>query len=143
MMKGEYISKEQFCKECHVGKQTALWLIQNGLLPAINTTRKTDRYLISRVDIAHYLRNHELESKKYRYNKYRRPRRAAPLKNRVKEAVRVTPADLKRAEDTQTVIPDYEIEAMARVLLPALRAFYASPEGQAAFEEWKRNQEHT
>ena len=28
------------------------------------------------------------------------------------------------------VVPDFEIEAMARVLLPALRAFYASPEGQ-------------
>ena len=55
----------------------------------------------------------------------------------------MTPADLKRAEDTQTVIPDFEIEAMARVLLPALRAFYASPEGQAAFEEWKHQQENT
>ena len=55
----------------------------------------------------------------------------------------MTPADSKRAENTQMVIPDFEIEAMARVLLPALRAFYASPEGQAAFEEWKRNQEHT
>ena len=55
----------------------------------------------------------------------------------------MTPADLKRVEDTQMVIPDYEIEAMARVLLPALRAFYASPESQAAFEAWKRNQEHT
>lgn len=55
----------------------------------------------------------------------------------------VTPADLKRTENTQMVIPDFEIEAMARVLLPALRAFYASPEGQAAFEEWKRKQEHT
>lgn len=53
------------------------------------------------------------------------------------------PADLKRTEDTQMVIPDFEIEAMARVLLPALRAFYASPEGQAAFEEWKQNQAHT
>ncbi len=55
----------------------------------------------------------------------------------------MSPADLKWTEDTQTVIPDFEIEAMARVLLPALRAFYASPEGQAAFEEWKRQQEHT
>lgn len=38
------------------------------------------------------------------------------------------------------VIPDFEIDAIARALLPALRAFYASPEGQAAFEAWKRNQ---
>ena len=60
-----------------------------------------------------------------------------------KEVVTVTPADLKRTEDTQMVIPDFEIEAMSRILLPALRAFYASPEGQAAFEEWKRQQKNT
>lgn len=41
------------------------------------------------------------------------------------------------------VIPDFEVEAMARVLLPALRAYYDSPEGQAAFEEWKRQQKNT
>lgn len=56
--------------------------------------------------------------------------------------VTVIPADLKRTEETQMVIPDFEIEAMARVLLPALRAFYDSPEGQAAFAEWKRQQEN-
>lgn len=55
----------------------------------------------------------------------------------------MTPADLEQTEGTQMVIPDFEIEAMARVLLPALRAFYTSTEGQAAFEEWKRQQEHT
>lgn len=52
----------------------------------------------------------------------------------------MNPADLKQTGNAQMVIPDFEIEAMARVLLPALRAFYASPEGQAAFEAWKRNQ---
>ena len=55
----------------------------------------------------------------------------------------VTPADPKRPEETQMVIPGFEVEAMARALLPALRAFYASPEGQTAFEEWKRQQENT
>lgn len=53
----------------------------------------------------------------------------------------MTPADLNQTEDTQMVIPDFEIEAIARVLLPALRAFYASEEGQVAFEEWKRKKE--
>lgn len=52
----------------------------------------------------------------------------------------MVPADLKQTENMQMVIPDFEIDAMARVLLPALRAFYASAEGQAAYEEWKRNQ---
>ena len=61
LMKDEYISKEQFCKECHVGKKTALWLIQSGLLSAINTMRKTDRYLISKAAVARYLHIRELE----------------------------------------------------------------------------------
>lgn len=52
----------------------------------------------------------------------------------------MTPADLKQEEGTQMVIPDFEIDAIARALLPTLRAFYASPEGQAAFKEWKLNQ---
>lgn len=52
----------------------------------------------------------------------------------------MNPADLKQTKNTQMVIPDFEIDAIARVLLPALRTFYASEEGQASFEEWKRNQ---
>lgn len=52
----------------------------------------------------------------------------------------MTPVDLKQEEGTQMVIPDFEIDAIARALLPTLRAFYASPEGQAAFEEWKQSQ---
>ena len=67
VMKNEYLSKEQFCREFHVGKRTALWLISNGLLPAIDTKRKTDRYLIARKDIARYLKKRELEPDKYRY----------------------------------------------------------------------------
>lgn len=53
----------------------------------------------------------------------------------------MNPADLKRTEDTQMVMPDFEIDAMARVLLPALRSFYASEEGRAAFERWKQEKE--
>ena len=37
----------------------------------------------------------------------------------------------------EAAIPDFEIESLARHLLPALREFYDSPEGQAAFERWK------
>lgn len=38
-------------------------------------------------------------------------------------------------------IPDYDIEAMARALLPALRAYYDSPEGKEAFARWKGEQD--
>lgn len=40
----------------------------------------------------------------------------------------------------QLVIPDFEIDALARCLLPKMQAYFASPEGQSAFEEWKRQQ---
>lgn len=49
----------------------------------------------------------------------------------------------KRTDNEQKVVPDFVIESMARCLLPKIQAYYASPEGQAAFEEWKRQQEHT
>jgi len=41
-------------------------------------------------------------------------------------------------DDTLNVIPDFEVESIARCLLPVLQAFYASPEGQAAFEQWEK-----
>ena len=47
----------------------------------------------------------------------------------------------EKEEARQTAIPDYEIETMARCLLPALRAFYDSPEGREAFEHWKADHE--
>ena len=64
------------------------------------------------------------------------------MKTKSKEVVTVAPADLK-PEDTQMVIPDFVIDTMARCLLPKIHAYFASPEGQAAFEEWKRQQENT
>ena len=57
-----------------------------------------------------------------------------------------TPSDLGNtalsigAGDHQTVIPDFEIDTLARCLLPKIQAYFASLEGQAAFEEWKRQQ---
>lgn len=65
----EYISKEQFCKECHISKATALYLIQNKLVPAINTQRQTNRYLIARSDMIQYLRERELDPPRYKYEK--------------------------------------------------------------------------
>ncbi len=46
-------------------------------------------------------------------------------------------------EGQQVVIPDFEVDALARCLLPKMQAYFATPEGQAAFEEWKHQQENT
>lgn len=51
----EYLSKEQFYKLCHISKSTASRLIKNGVVPAIDTQKKTRRYLIARKDMETYL----------------------------------------------------------------------------------------
>lgn len=43
-------------------------------------------------------------------------------------------------EKDQLLIPDFEIDTLARCLLPKIRAYFDSPEGQAAFEEWQQQQ---
>lgn len=43
-------------------------------------------------------------------------------------------------EREETAIPDFEIESLARCLLPKIQAYFESPEGQAAFEAWKKQQ---
>ncbi|WP_276856874.1 helix-turn-helix domain-containing protein [Intestinimonas butyriciproducens] len=60
-----YLSKEQFYKECHISKATALRLIQSGLIPAIDTKKKTNRYFIAREDIEEFKRERERDPSKY------------------------------------------------------------------------------
>ena len=40
-----------------------------------------------------------------------------------------------------TNIPQYQIEAIARCILPDILAFYESEEGQREFSEWKKRRE--
>ena len=35
------------------------------------------------------------------------------------------------------MIPDFEIDSLARALLPTIQAFFATEEGQREFAEWK------
>lgn len=53
----QFVSKETFYKMCHIRKSKALHLIQEGLIPAIDTKKKTKRYLIAQADIDFYLRD--------------------------------------------------------------------------------------
>lgn len=41
----------------------------------------------------------------------------------------------------RTDIPQYQIEAIARCLMPDILAFYESEEGQREFAEWKKRRE--
>lgn len=41
----------------------------------------------------------------------------------------------------RTDIPQYQIEAVARCIMPDILAFYESEEGQREFAEWKKRRE--
>ena len=43
----------------------------------------------------------------------------------------------KKVNDYGTGIPYHEVEALARVLLPEIQAFFESEEGQRENAEWK------
>lgn len=43
------------------------------------------------------------------------------------------------ADKRKPDIPEEVIESLARTLLPAIRAYFESEEGQREFKEWKEN----
>ncbi|BFL39605.1 hypothetical protein H8S45_03795 [Agathobaculum sp. NSJ-28] len=47
----------------------------------------------------------------------------------------------RKINDHGTGIPVHEVDALARVLLPKIQAFFESEEGQREFAEWKAQQE--
>ena len=52
----EMISKDQLYKICHVSKRKALWLLENGVIPCVDSGKKTRRFTIKTVDVVKYLR---------------------------------------------------------------------------------------
>lgn len=56
----------------------------------------------------------------------------------IPEKIRGPDNGAENAGSAQREIPDFEIDALARCLLPKIQAYFESPEGQAAFQEWKK-----
>ena len=44
---------------------------------------------------------------------------------------------MSRRKKNDTGIPDYEIDALARVLLPAIQQLFDTEEGKREFKEWQ------
>lgn len=61
----DLLNKEQFRIVCHISKRTALFYLQNNLIPHINTGRKTHTYLIRKEDIIAFAEDHEKHPFKY------------------------------------------------------------------------------
>ena len=55
----EYISLDQLYKICKISKKSARYLVENSIIPSIDTRKKTWRYKISIDDVITYLRRRE------------------------------------------------------------------------------------
>ena len=51
----EYITKEQMYRICHISKKTCLFLLESGLVPSIDSGKKTHRFKIKTTDVLQYL----------------------------------------------------------------------------------------
>ena len=55
----EYISLDELSKVCRISKKSARYLVENGIIPAIDTGKKTWRYKIAIDDVIAYLNRRE------------------------------------------------------------------------------------
>ena len=62
----EFISKEQMTKICSISKKKCLWLLESGLVPCIDTGKRTHRFKIAMVDVVFYLKNRESHPNDYK-----------------------------------------------------------------------------
>lgn len=62
----EYMTKNQMYKVCHISKKTCLFLLENGLVPCIDSGKKTRRFKIETNAVIHYLEDRDLRPELYR-----------------------------------------------------------------------------
>lgn len=55
----EYITKDQMYRICHISKKTCLFLLESGLVPNIDSGKKTRRFKIKTTDVIQYLRDRD------------------------------------------------------------------------------------
>ena len=49
---------------------------------------------------------------------------------------------MSRRKKNNTGIPDFEIDSLARALLPAIQAYFETEEGQREFAAWQAERQH-
>lgn len=55
----KYITKEQMYRICHISKKTCLFLLESGLVPSIDSGKKTCRFKIKTTDVVKYLKERD------------------------------------------------------------------------------------
>ena len=92
----ETISKDQFYRIAHISKATALYLLQSGLVPCIDSGKKTRRYTIRTEDVITYLMEREIHPEDYHAPEMWYAKRSGRTKPRKKRCNR-----LKKLSETE------------------------------------------
>ena len=61
-----YMTKDQMYRLCHISKKTSLFLLESGLVPCLDSGKKTRRFKIKTADVIHYLKDRELHPEHYK-----------------------------------------------------------------------------
>ncbi|MBQ9749114.1 MAG: helix-turn-helix domain-containing protein [Clostridia bacterium] len=63
--KDEKLSAEQICKILHISKRKCAWMLQNGMIPCKDSSKKTRRYTVLRKDLDAYIKDSTEHPEKY------------------------------------------------------------------------------
>lgn len=55
-----YMTKDQMYRICHISKKTCLFLLESGLVPCLDSGKKTRRFKIKTTDVIHYLEDRDI-----------------------------------------------------------------------------------
>lgn len=109
----EHMTKEQMYQVCHVSKKTCLFLLQSGLVPCLDSGKKTRRFKIETVNVIHYLEDRELHPDRYKppdgFYKRKRVKGKSRRKRRRKPGTG-TPSPSVAAVDPHIMREFYKVE---------------------------------
>lgn len=61
-----YMTKDQMYRICHISKKTCLFLLESGLVPCLDSGKKTRRFKIKTTDVIHYLEARDIHPEYYK-----------------------------------------------------------------------------
>lgn len=61
-----YMTKEQMYQVCHISKRTCLFLLESGLVPCLDSGKKTRRFRIKTEDVIRFLEDREVHPELYK-----------------------------------------------------------------------------
>ena len=109
----EHMTKEQMYQVCHISKKTCLFLLQSGLVPCLDSGKKTRRFKIETADVIRYLEDRELHPDRYKppdgFYKRKRVKGKSRRKRRRKPGTG-TPSPSVAAVDPHVMREFYKVE---------------------------------